>query len=53
MKCSPSSFPDIACDAFKRNIVYFVTAEAVILAFALLLAVLRLPPRGLRSSRCG
>ncbi len=35
-----SSFPDIVV-AFRRNVLYFVTAEPVILAFALLLAVLR------------
>jgi polar amino acid transport system permease protein len=34
------SFPDIL-RAFRRNIFYFLTAEPVILAFALLLAVLR------------
>jgi polar amino acid transport system permease protein len=34
------SFPDIL-RAFKRNIFYFVTAEPVILVFALVLAVLR------------
>jgi polar amino acid transport system permease protein len=34
------SFPDIV-RAFRRNIFYFVTAEPVILLFALLLAVLR------------
>ena len=34
------SFPDIL-RAFKRNIFYFLTAEPVILAFALMLAVLR------------
>ena len=34
------SFPDIL-RAFRRNIFYFLTAEPIILAFALLLAVLR------------
>jgi polar amino acid transport system permease protein len=34
------SFPDIL-EAFRRNVFYFLTAEPVILAFALLLAVLR------------
>jgi polar amino acid transport system permease protein len=34
------SFPDVV-DAFKRNILYFMTAEPIILAFALLLAVMR------------
>jgi polar amino acid transport system permease protein len=34
------SFPDIVT-AFRRNIFYFLTAEPIILAFALLLAVLR------------